>query len=778
MKTHIELIGQEAISAEPSSLLQDIPTFPIVDYNSSPAISCYHTDLKPLKEIVDNIEAKFKSKKSLNSSNPNTMTVRSSGHSVSTNITLSDKEAVQYMLYIALQSCGTSDFSALDTQTVIQCLKDAIAYGVNLNDPYKNWLNEERDHEDITSLSQAASCKNLELMDFLLDNGAKVTPSVLRSISHSVMSDIKGQELIITEFLKRGVNINMVDGKGGILHGMFFGYQAANDYILFLLSKGVDPNLVDRGGRSALHNWIDKSNDLIAITLIEHGANLYLKDKEGIVPIDLVPTHATYFKSRLEYFYSKYQEQVKINRVQNEERRDIVLGDVRDPQEITQAPTSSTIICTIENSVSESEHEESIKRCEVQQKTGWLEGAVDQINYASEIEFSYFTPVLSSKELGPKPDLSPATRKYLSQIFSDQQLLEVDNMPAWYLKQDEVLLGLKPRTNSSKIKLYDSRISHSKHRQQSYSFFINSAEGSSFSGISQGVSLLSEALPSLEILSVTGGKYVLKKGVKMIPFAGAAIGAAYIVSSKDYGVSNIARNLVPFVDIAFEAYEGLQYLSAKIKNNDSTDKLSNVHNDLLPIPSITGLPKTQLAVNPTDMQVDGIYGLNSVVSPYLDTDIDSSKASVLSFPVSNYRPYTFITTTEDLEKFEELPSYTPINFDLSSKAPGFPIFEQDREDLVLYNDTIDDYLAKNSHLIKDIKKFNLNVKSPTDEKILRNLDTQVDKFIAKDRKGSVRSELPGEYLDVPLREVLEKAKSGERAAKKAKKLLLDERFSK
>ena len=42
----------------------------------------------------------------------------------------------------------------------------------------------------------------------------------------------------------------------------------------------------------------------------------------------------------------------------------------------------------------------------------------------------------------------------------------------------------------------------------------------------------------------------------------------------------------------------------------------------------------------------------------------------------------------------------------------------------------------------------------------------------------MRGEFPGEFLDVPLREVLEKAKNGDRAAKKAKKLLLDERFSK
>ena len=138
------------------------------------------------------------------------------------------------------------------------------------------------------------------------------------------------------------------------------------------------------------------------------------------------------------------------------------------------------------------------------------------------------------------------------------------------------------------------------------------------------------------------------------------------------------------------------------------------------------------------------------------------------------RSYTFVTKPEDLRQFNRLSGFEPIDFVLFNKTESFPIHTQTLESLILHDDNLDIDIS----LFKDIKKFNLNISSLTDRKILKNLNTQVDEFIAKDRKGSIKGEFPGEFLNVRLREVLEKAKEGERAAKKAKKLLLDERFAK
>lgn len=53
-----------------------------------------------------------------------------------------------------------------------------------------------------------------------------------------------------------------------------------------------------------------------------------------------------------------------------------------------------------------------------------------------------------------------------------------------------------------------------------------------------------------------------------------------------------------------------------------------------------------------------------------------------------------------------------------------------------------------------------------------------DEYISKNRKGSIRSEFPGEYYGKTLNEIEKDANNGNAAAKKAKKLLNDNRFKK
>jgi len=53
-----------------------------------------------------------------------------------------------------------------------------------------------------------------------------------------------------------------------------------------------------------------------------------------------------------------------------------------------------------------------------------------------------------------------------------------------------------------------------------------------------------------------------------------------------------------------------------------------------------------------------------------------------------------------------------------------------------------------------------------------------DEYISKNRKGSIRSEFPGEYYGKALNEIEKDANNGNAAAKKAKKLLNDNRFKK
>jgi hypothetical protein len=58
------------------------------------------------------------------------------------------------------------------------------------------------------------------------------------------------------------------------------------------------------------------------------------------------------------------------------------------------------------------------------------------------------------------------------------------------------------------------------------------------------------------------------------------------------------------------------------------------------------------------------------------------------------------------------------------------------------------------------------------------LNTRATDLISKECKGRVRKEFPGEMLDKTLDQIIKLANSGDRAAKTAKKLLMDLRFKK
>ena len=51
------------------------------------------------------------------------------------------------------------------------------------------------------------------------------------------------------------------------------------DFIKNLLENGANPNSTDHGGRTALHIAISQGMILMAKRLIDHGANIYARDR-------------------------------------------------------------------------------------------------------------------------------------------------------------------------------------------------------------------------------------------------------------------------------------------------------------------------------------------------------------------------------------------------------------------------------------------------------------------------------------------------------------------
>ncbi|WP_341755625.1 hypothetical protein [Candidatus Tisiphia endosymbiont of Ptychoptera albimana] len=169
------------------------------------------------------------------------------------------------------------------------------------------------------------------------------------------------------------------------------------------------------------------------------------------------------------------------------------------------------------------------------------------------------------------------------------------------------------------------------------------------------------------------------------------------------------------------------------------------------------------------------------VNPCAIIDLDTNKPTILTTPIPSEKPITVISTPDQgelLQKLGTLPGFDHAPSEsIDTNTESFPAHVDSLVDMsILYKDTND--FSVDKQLVKDAEKLKLDKNNPTDQKILENLDTPVEEFIAKNRKAKIFREFPGEYLDVPLREVMEGANRGDSIAKKAKKLLIDGRFSK
>jgi ankyrin repeat protein len=344
MINEVALLGEEEVSGDifKNMLLPPI----LLDnelLNQAEALG-EQFQIKSLEEISQDLSSKFWKKNispswDIIKSEHCTIKVRSFGN-YSVNFTaLSGLDAFQYIMREALKQDGESELSVINTESQIQCIKNVMAHGVDINKPYVQLTEVEVDRDDVTPLSQAASSNNIALLNFLLSKGGQVTPSVLRAIPSEISEFSNKSARTVSFLIGRGVDINMSDDLGGIMHTTYFSNCYNDSFMAFLLENGLDHKVMNKEGRSLLHIAAQKRNHDQSIMLMEKGADLYLADNHGITPFDLA--EGKHFKSRLEYFYNKYQEQ----RLQLEKAKNTHLSDIEGLVDIssTKEQTNDTL---------------------------------------------------------------------------------------------------------------------------------------------------------------------------------------------------------------------------------------------------------------------------------------------------------------------------------------------------------------------------------------------------------------------------------------------------
>lgn len=171
-----------------------------------------------------------------------------------------------------------------------------LSYGANIN--YKRPVIGFDLPTFINALDYAVINGEIEVFDYLISKGLiGVYPIAFIEACQS------NNKFMIDHLLKNGYDINNQDSIGqSVLHYLL--NNAKIDRAMFIISKGIDVNLADKNGNTALHKLASltyapllnsygyygvKSRDLekIAIKLIEHGADINLKNKKGHTAIEI-----------------------------------------------------------------------------------------------------------------------------------------------------------------------------------------------------------------------------------------------------------------------------------------------------------------------------------------------------------------------------------------------------------------------------------------------------------------------------------------------------------
>jgi ankyrin repeat protein len=110
---------------------------------------------------------------------------------------------------------------------------------------------------------------------------------------------LKNREVVIPILLTAGnVNVNLTDTyertilqlamvKIADTRNVRFN-ESDKEFVNYLLNAGVDPNIPDNKGNTALHNSIKEHNFNLSQLLIDNGADLNLKNKRGKSSLCLV----------------------------------------------------------------------------------------------------------------------------------------------------------------------------------------------------------------------------------------------------------------------------------------------------------------------------------------------------------------------------------------------------------------------------------------------------------------------------------------------------------
>lgn len=179
---------------------------------------------------------------------------------------------------------GTTPLTHAIEQGALETVKELLQNGADINLP---------NHWGETPLILAAKKGNYAMVKLLLDNGAKVDLQDDSGFTALMRTD---NEKIAKLLLDKGANPNHQDEEGWtkLMYIAYAGYKADAektkalvDLATLLLENGAKVNLQKNRGKTALILALDVCNFAMTKLLLEHGADPYIVDDQGLNAFDV-----------------------------------------------------------------------------------------------------------------------------------------------------------------------------------------------------------------------------------------------------------------------------------------------------------------------------------------------------------------------------------------------------------------------------------------------------------------------------------------------------------
>jgi len=146
---------------------------------------------------------------------------------------------------------------------------------------------EERDSAGNTPLLSALDQGNHEIVNFLIDRGAKLNVKNTQGLSSTAMAAFFGDLEIYKKISKASGEKNPIlyGKKNALMNAALSGHQKLAQFILD--DEETNPNLQDDQGQTSLYLAVLAGHPSIVKLLMSKNADPTIKNLEGISPIDL-----------------------------------------------------------------------------------------------------------------------------------------------------------------------------------------------------------------------------------------------------------------------------------------------------------------------------------------------------------------------------------------------------------------------------------------------------------------------------------------------------------